>query len=347
MRARVATAQVVMVCGLLLFLAGPSAALARHRAPKPLVERVAFRSLGRQLSMDTDGRYVALASPSGSVTLIDERTGISTAVSFPGCPDPGAGLEGPWLAGSCPASPPGDTAYQTFQLDLYSLSTGQRRTVAPPSICASNGDYGETGGSECAVGPAGADWLGWQENCQSCGSASGIVWLGLGPQTVFSIPATSPTSAIDYNSPTLETRICSPLRSTPKNHLLIDPWGQFLSGEVGAPLGRFALAYLPSPRSGPVIAVLEHCGSRARRTLPWVPTTGNPRELLFYFNGGTIQGLFIPSMRSFVIHVPDSMLSPFGATTGPGLLDQVMLSNRNLYVVGKGGQVWEGTAPAL
>jgi hypothetical protein len=343
---RVATVRVAAACGSLLLLAGPSSALARHRAPNPLVEHVAFRLLGTQLSAATDGRYVALESPSGSVTLVDERTRASTAVSFPGCSDPsGVGLDGPWLAAGCPG-PPWGSVYQSFQLDLYSLSTGQDRTAAPPlGDCVSDGDYGESGGTECSVGPAGADWLSWEENCWNCGSQSGIVWLGSGPQTVFSVPVTSATTAIDYNSPTLETSVCSPLRSTRNNHLLIDAWGQFLSGDVGSPLGRFALAYIPSGRSGIVGAALEHCGSRIRRTLPWVPTTGNPRELLSYSIGGTIHGLFLPSMRSFVIHVPAAMLAPNGAT-GPGVLDQVMLSNRDLYIVGKGGQLWEGVAPA-
>ncbi len=339
---RVAAVRVAAVCGSLLLLAGASSARARHRAPEPLVEHVAFRLLGTQLSATTDGRYVALESPSGSVTLVDERTGVSTAVSFPGCSDPsGVGLDGPWLAAGC-SGPPWGGVYQSFQLDRYSLSTGQERTVAPPlGDCVSDGDYGESGGTECSVGPAGADWLSWEESCWNCGSRSGIVWLGSGPQTVFSVPVTSPTTAIDYNSPTLETRVCSPLRSTRNNHLLIDPWGQFLSGDVGAPLGRFALAYVPSGQ-----AALERCGLRVRRTLPWVPRTGNPRELLDYSIGGTIHGLFLPSMRSFVIRVPAAMLSPNGPT-GPGALDQVMLSYRNLYVVGKGGQLWEGVAPAL
>jgi hypothetical protein len=315
---------------------------------KPVVVKLAFRALGQQVWTTTDGRYVAIERANNDVTLLDERRHTSVVVTFPDCPpSQSAGvveLAGPWLAEACPGGTQG--IYDTFVERLYSLATGQWRNVAIPwQECVSDGNYGETGGTECQLGPLGADWLSWTERCWNCGSQSGVLYLGRGPQPIVSVPDTSPTTALDYSAPTLLTRLCAPLRNSRHNQLLLDPQGQFTAGQESSPLGRFAVALDPTTGAPNPPWTLERCGSRLRRRLPGSPITGNPRELLFYSTGSTIRGMFFPSLRRFTVRVPASFL----ATSCPcraGALAGVILSDRNLYVVGRGGELWEAPAPA-
>jgi hypothetical protein len=73
--------------------------------------------------------------------------------------------------------------------------------------------------------------------------------------------------------------------------------------------------------------------------------TGNPRELLFYRSGTSISGMFLPSLRRFVIHVPSFLLSPPAAPGQPRVLGAILLSDRELYVVGRNGELWGAAAP--
>jgi hypothetical protein len=312
------------------------------QAPRPLQFRPTFQRVagasGPQLP-SSDGGYVAIQQADG-VDLIDEHTNASTVLTVPDCSQPVSGpqLAGPWLAETCPGVPSG--IYETFVENLYSLATGQWRTIAVPAgDCVSDGDYGESGGTECELGPVGADWLGWTENCWNCGSQTGLFYLGPGQQPISSLPDTSTTTVLDYNSPTLETALCSPLRDTATNHLIVNAAGQFIADET--PLGSYALA---NRRHG---VYLERCGSRLDRQLPDYPVTGNSSELLFDQSSPNVTGLFLPSMRKFVIHFPKAVLTQ--QLAGPGktveVLEGIRLSARHLYILGPDDEIWAASAP--
>lgn len=201
-----------------------------------------------------------------------------------------------------------------------------------------------SGASKCDVGPVGSDWLGWTELCWSCGSYSGLVALSAGNPPLTQPPATGPRTTLDFNSPTLISRICSPLRDTPTNRLMIDSWGRFVSGASGggdASLGRYAVAQDHGR------AFLERCGSRLPWQLPGFPTTGNSSELLFYPGSGRmVSGLFLGSLRPFVVQLPKALVALPRGSSGVPAAGNVLLSSRSLYVLDQTGRLWRAAEPS-
>ena len=292
----------------------------------------------------TNGRYVAIQEADG-VLVTDQQTGQSTVETMAGqggaCHTYATGFAGPWLVGGC------ITASENYVEQLYSFATGTWRTINLPDGCVWQGGSGYSGASECDVGPVGTDWLGWTETCWNCGSYSGLVYLGSGLQPIFSVPSTSPTTVLDYNSPTLTARLCAPLRNTPSNRLILNSSGQFVYSQapLSAPLGRFAVAYGRANRFGVSKAYLERCGSVVRRPLAGYPITSNASELLFdQDEGATLTGIFLPSLRRFVIHVPHALLSPTNGRQRE-FLAVAGLSSRTLYIIDPSGELWQAPAP--
>jgi hypothetical protein len=326
------------VCVLLGLWVAPTAADARKSGSRPPAIRLTFsRVEGATAGLlpSTDGRYVAIQQADG-VLVTNQHTGQSTvqttAAQGGSCHTSATEFAGPWLVGTC------ITASENYVAQLYSPATGAWRTISLPENCVWDGGSGYSGASECAVGPAGADWMAWTETCWNCGSYGGLIPLSPGDGPIDQILSTTPRTVTDYDSPTLIARLCAPLRDTPTNRLIVNSSGQFVAD--AAPLGRFALAY------GRHHAVfLERCGSHIRRRLASYPITGNASELLFDSNNpATLTGIFLPNLRKFVIHIPRALLSP-----NPGPQREVLyasrLSSNTLYIVGPGGELWATAAP--
>jgi hypothetical protein len=282
----------------------------------------------------TNGRYVAIQEANG-VLVSDQQTGQSTLETTAGqggsCHTYATAFAGPWLAGGC------TTGDEHYVEQLYSLATGAWLTVDLPDECVWQGGSGYSGASQCTVGPAGADWLSWDETCWNCGTYGGLVALSQDDAPLTQFPPTTPTTVIDLDSPNLIAPLCRPLRSTAASHLIVNSSAQFIIDQ--APLGRSALAV---GRHGTVY--LERCGSHMRHRLTAYPITGNRSELLFPSRGATLPGIFLRSRRKFVIHVPRALLSPDGGNQRL-VVYAARLSMKTLYIVGANGELWQAAAP--
>lgn len=331
----------VLTIGVLLSAcAALASARVEARSTRTLVERLTFEPTPGAVLGElpaTNGRFVAIDHADGSVGLIDERSGEARLITNPnqeaGC-GIGYAIVGPWLTGSCTNQGGGFTA------ELYAIATGLWRSVPVPD-CFDWGDGGTTGSTRCGF-VIGSDWLTWSESCQGCDPGQGVVALNSQDLPLKHLPRTSPTTLADLGSPTLLKRLCAPLRNTSSNRLQLDTNANFTAGQVGAPIGRFAIAVSARGKW-----LLERCGTRHQFALSQYPITGNSTELIFYSGAGSkLTGIFLPSLRPFSIHVPAALLTP-NVPSQPQLvtLAGIELSSHVLYVVGRGGELWQAPAP--
>jgi hypothetical protein len=227
-----------------------------------------------------------------SATLIDEQTNTRTAISYPGCSG-AVQLSGPWLMLFCGSS--------DGPFELYSLDTGEWRTVVPDPRVVSL-DCGMPDYCGVFVAGAGAQWIQWAISRRD--SRGTVLFQNIDTGEVRSLPGWRSGGRIipNLDSPSLAQQLCPPL-TVPSPRLL-------------SFYGSFAIVDDP---------LLERCGSRLElavgndgvvqansRAVVW-PQGPNSRRL---------SGLFLPSLRRFVITTP-SIPYPYG----------FLMSSGELYVI--------------
>jgi hypothetical protein len=330
---RAITRSAVVLLSVLATLGGVSAVASAHKQkPRPLVLHPRFHVVGSALTVSTDGPFALLRTYGfdASGTLIDERTGTRTSVSYPGCFLPEFNtwdlFGGPWLMLSCDRAGQYDGGFE-----LYNLYTGEWRAVVPnpPEDVCTMPDY-------CGVTVAGfgAHWIEWQQvPCRYCGA--NYLFQNIDTGQVRSLPGWRSGGRIipNLDSQSLAQQVCRPL-TVPRGEPPI------LGGrpEPGALsfYGSFAI----------VGDVLERCGSRLKlaignRNYPGV--WANSRAVVWTQgpNSRRLDGLFLPSLRRFVIATTPST-SPYDYGFA--------LSSRELYVIGgsvlgESGPVFATPAP--
>lgn len=308
----------VVLLSVLIALGGASAAASAHKQPRgPLVLHPRFHAVGSALTVDTDGPFVLLRSPVGdgfdaSGTLIDERTGARTDVAYPGCHldefNTWALLGGPWLMLLCDRTGQWDGGFE-----LYNLYTGEWRAVVPdPNITSF--DCGMPPYCGVTVAGFGAHWIEWQTvPCRYCTATYQFQNIDTGQ--VQSLPGWRSGGRIvpDLDSQSLARTLCPPLTAPPPGGAL-------------SFYGSFAI----------VGDVLERCGSRRKLAVGnhnYPGVSANSRAVVWSQgpNSRGLDGLFLPSLRRFVIATTPST-SPYDYGFA--------LSSGELYVIG-GSQLGE------
>jgi hypothetical protein len=305
-----------------------------HRRTRTEVLHLRFIRDGfAQNALLVTGRYAYVPGLNGTLatgTLIDDRTGTRTSIASPaGCYPTAMG--GPWLLFSCQGGP-----------DLYSLATGAWRPVPPVPGVPMPGSPGPVavGSSWIEFGPTGCA-------PHTCGNAA-YAFESVQSGQVRSDP-TSATTFADLNSPALARKVCSPLR-VPKANIGSEgdvyQWAArpgtitFYGSSVMAN-GLF--------RDGSTGLFLERCGSHLHRFIGddiYNPpdVAANAHLVIWQTRADQLRGLWLPSLRPFVIPMPPAVYS--GPNTG-SLLYTIDLSSRTLYVVNEYGQLWTATTPSL
>jgi hypothetical protein len=288
-----------------------TAAGAHQRKPRPLVLHPRFHVVGSALVSYIDGPYVVSLTPSvdafeASGMVIDEQTGTRADVSYPGChldEFPTWDLVGgPWLMLFCDRAGQWDGGFE-----LYNLYTGEWRAVVPDPTITSF-DCGMPSYCGVTVAGFGADWIEWQTvPCRYCTATYQFQNIDTGQ--VQSLPGWRSGGRIipDLDSQSLARTLCPPLTAPPP-------------GVALSFYGSFAI----------VGDVLERCGSRLKlavgnRNYPGV--SANSRAVVWSQgpNSRRLDGLFLPSLRRFVIATTPSA-SPYDYGFA--------LSSGELYVIG-------------
>jgi hypothetical protein len=309
----------------LIALGGVSAAAGTHkRKPGPLVLHPRFHVVGSALTVGTDGPFVLLETPGvdgqASGTLIDERTGTRTSVSYPGCFLPEFNtwdlLGGPWLMLLCDRAGQWDGGFE-----LYDLYTGEWRAVVPnpPEDECTQPDY-------CGVGveSLGAHWIEWQQvPCRYC--RANYLFQNIDTGQLRSLPGWRSGGRIipDLDSQSLAQTLCPPLTAPPP-------------GGTPSFYGPFAI----------VGDVLERCGSRLKLAIGnhnYPGVWANSRAVVWTQgpNSRRLYGLFLPSLRRFVIATtPSTSPYDYGFALSSGALYVIGGS-----VLGESGPVFATPAP--
>jgi hypothetical protein len=326
----------VVVVSLLIALGGAPAAAGPHqRKPRPLVLHPRFHVVGSgPVGAYIDGPYVLLLRPGANAeasgTLIDEQTGARIRVSDPGCYlnefntwDP---LGGPWLMLLCHRAGQGFGGFE-----LYNLYTGEWRAVIPdPGIVSYGDNCGQQPYCGSGVSGFGADWIQWDEYCRYCTHTH--LFQNIDTGQVESLPGWRVGGRIipDLSSPSLAQKLCRPLTVPPG----VPPIPGVAPGPGSLSFyGSFAIT---SSGTGDV---LERCGSRLKLAVGNgnEQTLGASSRAIVWAAGSNsrrLDGLFLPSLRRFVIAT-----SP---TTSPW---EVVLSSGKLYVIDQSGRVFATPAP--
>ena len=278
----------------------------------------------------TSGRYVLLenstrtaSGPSKGWRVINDGTGKTTALDRR-CS--AGGLGPPWVLLSCPrvSDPSGPP-----NAELYSLTDGASRTVVPgPGVpqCPSPPLDPET---ECSIADAvGADWVRWDARCYHCRTT--YFFQNIQTGQVRDDP-TNATTFADLSSPALAQRTCPGVRLFPEIGPDVPSWGPL------TPDAQFALA---TDRYNDVF--LERCRTHTRRllldgsTAASYSVASNARAIVWQALTGRLNGLFLPSLQTFTMHLPSAI----------GLIGTIGLTSRALYVSNDAnGAVWRTASP--
>jgi hypothetical protein len=307
----------VVVVGGLTTAVAASAKPSRHVAP--VVVHLRFRRAGEASGITADARYIvrtgAYSFGNGTAaTLIDERTGASKPIAYPGC-WPSA-LGEPWLVYSCGPN------YTT--MELYALPTGGWQAV--------NINFG-IGWGPVAIG---TQWIELKEECEDDSHCTNhYVFQNL--QTGAHAPdPTSATTSTDLNSRALAQTVCQPLRIP----MVAGDEGSRIHAALPGSLtfsGRFAISSSDTGAHG----FLERCGTRLHKELgiprfPTGPLVGLPygatANLVVWQSGPhQLKGLFLPSLRPFVIPLPAAIAMQSNEDTG--FRGAITASSRHLYLL--------------
>jgi hypothetical protein len=306
----------------------------RPRAPASnVVLGGSFQPIGVAGSFRASGDYVLVGTglpfgPSPSWIVINTRLGTTTALD-PQCLVTGVGP--PWVLLSCPDSSDSSDQYKPYDVVLYSLTDGTQHTATlPPGVvpqCPAGGVE-----DECATADAvEADWIRWDASCYNCAVTS--LFQNIQTGELRGDP-TNATTFADLDSPALAHSTCPGVR------LMRDPdsigvaWGSVTFD------GQFALV-----RAGNNV-FLGRCGTRMRRLLVNGPVLAwNAGTVVWQGPTGQLNGLFLPSLQTFMIPLPPAIVRPPGS--GENLpVDGLALTSGALYVSdGWTGAVWRTTLP--
>jgi hypothetical protein len=262
--------------------------------------------------------------------VINNRLGTTTALD-PQCHIVGVGP--PRVLMSCPLT---SNPYGPFDVELYSLADGARRTVTPsPSVpqCPSPPPNAE---DECASADAvGAYWIRWDATCYHC--ADTYLFQNIQTGELRDDP-TNATTFADLNSPALAHQTCPGVRLLHEFEGYSSPWGSL------TPYGQFALA-IGTDSHGNDAAFLERCGTHMRRLLASEPpgTEGTPllasnsSSIMWPAAPSQLNGLFLPSLQTFTISLASAMVTARG-------LSGILLTSDALYVLPWGSGTLSRTA---
>jgi hypothetical protein len=315
----------------------------------PLVLSARFTGVSGA-AVSADGRYVFVGGPPfavGKGQLIDSRTGRHAAVSAPGCltdvvtPPGFAGgppvVGAPWLAFVCNTG-------LNWRIELYQFSTHAWSVLA---LAANVLPLGCSDPSQCvSVAAVGSNWIalrtvGCDEHCPAV-----FVMQDLLSGSARQDPSNS-TTTVNLNSAVLTRHVCAPVRVPFVSNVNTGPpsgWGSVTRD------GAFAIT------AGPGGAYLQKCGSARRKLLTFTtsftqcweancPPPSNSHAIVWQSARGRLSGVFLPSGRPFVIHIPTSVdpkqkQSKFISEDGYGLA----LTARSLYLAAD-GRVWKTASP--
>jgi hypothetical protein len=306
---------------ILIAIAGPTAMTASARPRRhhsPLVLHLGFRGAGTATAVTAEGRYVlvsgAYSAANGTPdTLIDERTGTETSVSYPGCSP--VALGEPWLVYTCAPD------YGT--MELYALPTGGWTAVTL------HAGY-SIGWSPIAIG---ARWIQLQEFCADGPShcLNSYAFQNLQTGNITPDP-TSATTYADLNSPTLARRVCKPLHVP----MVDGPEGEVIYAAQPGALAFYGKFAISSSGMTGAHGFLERCGSRLHRQIGLPNLVGAAFAASSHFvvwQSGQHQlgGLFLPSLRRFVIPLPAGINTQ--SSNGIGFPGTIAASSRHLYLL--------------
>ena len=254
---------------------------------------------------------------------------------------------------SCPATP--ETPYVT----LYSLTTGTWTSVTQPGLCPS-------GSGDCYDWPVkvGAEWVEWA--VQGCGASNaercGYNFYAQNIRTgnVQPLPAHR-TTYPNLDSPKLAAKLCRPLRVPTLDYLDWEENGGVpgdLTGDVTLH-GQFAITYGGNALQ-PTIR-LQRCGARTHTNLdlpniegsqfnllPCFPPfeqfiAANAHEIIWINSATKLAGVFLPSMRRFMVPLPASLEAPRVSS----IASHIALDEDRLYLLDKHGKLWTAPAPTI
>jgi hypothetical protein len=279
----------------------------------------------------TSGNYVLLQGTIqngtwNSWSVINDQTGTMTALDPQCLPK---GLAPPWILMRCPQS---SDPNEPYDVELYSLADGTRRTVTPsPGMpyCSSPPFDPEV---DCSPDAVGAYWIEWVASSYHHLPTS-VYFQNIQTGEVRGDP-TNATTFADLNSRALAHTTCPGVQLMPNPVLFYGTgWGSITLD------GQFALVTGPDNS-----AFLERCGTRMRRRLAdgtTVLSTGlasNTGAIVWQAVTSRLNGLFLPSLQTFTIPLPSAI----------GLVGTLGLTPGRLYVSRfENGVVWRSASPTV
>jgi hypothetical protein len=285
------------------------------------------------------GQYAFVPRPESgrrvTGTLIDDRTGKRTSIVSPvGCYPTVIG--GGWLLFRCDG------------LTLYSLASGAWRSV--PRVAGLSGPASPDAPIPVAVG---SRWIEFDTRiCEFGGSHCSndqYVFESLQTGKVSKDP-TSATTVADLNSPSLGRKVCSPLR-VPKANVGSEEDVYRWAARPGT-MTFYASSVMANGmfHDGTTGLFLERCRSHLHKFIDlniYDPpaVAANSHLVVRQTRTDQLSGLWLSGLRPSVIPLPAAVhLGP--PPNNGGILSEIDLSSRTLYVVNQGGQLWTARTPS-
>jgi hypothetical protein len=326
----VRSAAIAVSATLVTLLGCTGVAAAGHRSPRPIRVAPHWTEFPDSLQVMTTRRYAFLLDGGrlSSGTLLDDQTGSSRPLQVPaGCNAVMTG--GPWLLDHCGQDP---SATWTLQ----NLTTGDTEpfafspSVSRPSAC---------GRTDCFVEGAaaiGADWIVVSEGETNGrdGGPSFYAFQNLQTGAALADPSDAHTIA-DLGSPTLARPLCP--RSTRPTWRSGDASGFPFVRRLGH---GFVLARRLDGTD------VERCGTKLgvgvlQRTQQFNPVV-TPHLIAWDMYDGDIAGVFLPSLRRFLIPSPARIAERLLVDRGGTLA----VTDHAIYLSAPGTRVWRAPLPA-
>jgi hypothetical protein len=324
-------------------LAGRHAA---RRAPaNNVVVRRSFHQVRGVSTILASGDYVLLSKFAPHPfkfkgwVVINQRLGTRTTLD-PTC---GADAVGPpWVLMDCRGG---------HDFELYSLTDGTQQIVTPspgvPPLCFGSGPAAGKY-MTCTVSAAiGSSWIRWDTGCYRC-FATPSYFQNIETGELLDDP-TNATTFADLNSPTLAHKTCPGVRLM--RSYQTGSWGSVtFGGQLAVTLdGQFALVTGSNDD-----VYLERCGTHMRRLLFNIQDSASEDGAIAWNAGAIVwqgapatrlNGVFLPSLKTFTIPLPSAIFRPPGAGENLGVFD-IELSSDTLYVQDDWARkIWRTAAP--
>jgi hypothetical protein len=260
--------------------------------------------------------------------VVDTAGGARTPLTFPAGCSPGA-MGGPWLAFGCSAG----AGQPVPPAELFDL-TSDRWQALPVNPDIDFCTYER----RCTLSPAaiGTRWVEWSVSlaCEHCAPFAWFQDLSTGALNKFEEWRSGGRVIPDLDSPSLAARLCRPLRVPPPDFPSFEtvPNSLTFHGQFGV-VGAGAVPDASTPH------YFERCGSRRRHHIASLPVVGSTRFIVWPTAStfGKLEGVFLPSLRQFVIRSPRGMGSPV----------QMALASGHLYLLDAGGRLWSARSAPL